>query len=170
MSDQPDNKQIEAKPVDTDDHDEGEVLQWTTHPVRRNRLKAVVVTLFITLVAVITWYATDTFGFGLLALVVLFASIARYYFPTTYRLSDRRIRIKTITQTIYKEWSVYRSYYPDKSGILLSPFLEPSRLENFRGIYLIFSDNREEVIDFIKARINRGESSEDDQARGEGPE
>lgn len=153
MSDQPEQQRTASPSSEENNLDEGEVLQWTTHPARRNLLKTALVTLFITLVSVIAWYATETFGFGLLALVVLTLSTARYFVPTTYRLSDRRIMIKTMTQTIYKDWSVYRSFYPDKSGVLLSPFVEPSRLENFRGVYLMFEDNRQEVVDFIRTRI-----------------
>jgi hypothetical protein len=58
-----------------------------------------------------------------------------------------------MTQTLHKDWSIYRSCYPDKNGILLSPFVRPSRLENFRGIYLMFADNGEEVTRFVKAHI-----------------
>jgi len=42
----------------------------------------------------------------------------------------------------------------DKNGIFLSPFRKPRRLENFRGIYLMVGENRDEVISFIKERIN----------------
>lgn len=139
--------------VSTDD--EGEVLQWTTHPIRRKPLAAILVTLFILLVGFLVFVSTGSKAFGTLALVVLFASLAKFYLPTRYRLSDKYIKVKTTTQTIQKNWSQFRSYYPDKNGVLLSPFLQPSRLENFRGIYLIFESNRDEVIAFIKERIGR---------------
>ena len=61
--------------------------------------------------------------------------------------------VKTTTQTLHKDWKVYRSYYVDKNGVLLSPFTEPTRLENFRGLYIMFNNNRDEVASFIKARI-----------------
>ena len=37
--------------------------------------------------------------------------------------------------------------------MFLSPFVEPSRLENFRGLYLMTEKNNEEVAEFIRARI-----------------
>jgi len=134
--------------------DEGELIEWTSHPVKRRPLVSVLATMFLTLVAAVVFFATDSLGFALLALVVLFASLARFYFPTTYRLSDRGITVKTVTQTLRKNWSLYRSFYVDKNGILLSTFTRPSRLENFRGLFLLFTDNREEVTAFVRARLS----------------
>ncbi len=153
-----DSDRANPQPAVPGSDEEGEVLQWTTHPLRRKPLVAALVTVFILLVGFLVFVSTESKAFGTLALVVLFASLAKFYMPTRYRLSDERIMVKTTTQTIYKNWSQFRSYYPDKNGVLLSPFLQPSRLENFRGIYLIFEANRESVIDFVKKRIGRSDS------------
>ena len=138
--------------------DEGEVLAWTTHPIRRKPLTAVIVTFFILVVGFLVFVTTESKAFGTLALVVLFASVAKFYMPTKYRLSDKRVTVKSTTQTITKNWSHFRSYYPDKNGVLLSPFIQPSRLENFRGMYLIFENNRDAVMDFIRSHITSEES------------
>jgi hypothetical protein len=131
------------------------VLEWTCHPVKRRPLVSVLVTLFIFAVVAVVFYTTESKAFGVLAAVVMLASLAKFYFPTTYSLTHKRITIKTTTQTLHKDWSIYRSCYPDKNGILLSPFVRPSRLENFRGVYLMFNNNRDEVISFVKAHIGR---------------
>lgn len=136
--------------------DEGEVLSWTSHPLKRKPLAAAMVTIFILVVGFLVYITTESKAFGTLALVVLFASLAKFYMPTHYRLTDKRITVKSTTQTIHKDWAQFRSFYPDRNGVLLSPFAEPSRLENFRGLYLIFEQNNKEVVNFIKARI--GES------------
>ena len=44
-------------------------------------------------------------------------------------------------------------YYVDKSGVLLSPFIRPSRLENFRGLYVRFAGNKDEVMRIVSERI-----------------
>lgn len=142
-------------PSVVNDIDEGQVLAWSVHPLRRKPLVALLVTIFIFLVAVAAYMTTDSKAFGTLALVVMFASLAKFYMPTSYRLDDQRIMVKTVTQTLYKNWSQYRSCYPDKNGVLLSPFAEPSRMENFRGLFLIFNDNKDEVVSFVKAHIGK---------------
>ena len=152
---QPDNEKesLASPPGRTEDAEPA--LEWTCHPVKRKPLVSALVTLFIFVVVALVYYTTASRAFGVLAAVVMLASLAKFYFPTTYRLTHDRITIKTTTQTLHKDWSIYRSCYPDKNGILLSPFVRPSRLENFRGIYLMFANNRDEVTEFVKAHIGK---------------
>jgi len=133
----------------------GPSLEWLSHPATRRPWVTIGVSVFIVVCAVLVYLVMDSKAFATLALVVLFASLAKFYFPTRYRLDDTGITIKTTTQTLHKDWALYRTFYPDKNGVLLSPFAEPSRLENFRGIYLIFAKNGDEVVEFIKRRIGK---------------
>ncbi len=135
------------------------MLEWTAHPVKRKPLVSVAVTLFVCLVVVAVFYATESRGFAVLAAVVLLLSLARFYFPTSYRLTEEKVMIKYTSQSVARPWSQFRSCYPDKNGILLSPFLEPSRLENFRGLYLMFANNADEVTAFVKSHIGREETA-----------
>jgi hypothetical protein len=148
--------------------DEGEVLEWVCHPLKRKPLVSVAVTLFIIAVGVTIYMTTYSRLFTVLGLVILLMSLAKFYFPTRFKLSDRGITIKTTTQTIFKEWRIYRSCYADKKGILLSPFVEPSRLENFRGLYVMFEGNAETVTSFVRVRIRRAHP-EIDSALTQGP-
>ncbi|MCD6249377.1 MAG: hypothetical protein J7J98_03470 [candidate division Zixibacteria bacterium] len=135
--------------------DEGELLEWTCHPVKRKPLVSAAVTLFIILVVVAIYMTTYSRMFTLLGLVILLMSLAKFYFPTRFKMSESGVTIKTTTQTLFKEWGIYRSCYPDKKGILLSPFVEPSRIENFRGLYVMFEGNADVVTAFVKQRIRR---------------
>jgi hypothetical protein len=59
---------------------------------------------------------------------------------------------------IEKKYADFRSFYYDKKGIMLSPFLKPSRLDGFRGQSLRFSKTKtekEEVIAFLKTKIGK---------------
>jgi len=141
-----------------------EAFHWSCHPLRKRPLVSVAVTLFVIFAVTYVYYSFDSVGFALLTLIVFSLSLARYYFPTHYRLSEKGVTIKTPTQTISKAWSEYRSFYPDKNGVLLSPFAEPSRLENFRGIYLMYGGKREEIISFIGQYI--GASKSDNSKEG----
>jgi lysylphosphatidylglycerol synthetase-like protein (DUF2156 family) len=129
------------------------LLQWSSHPMRRRPIAAVLVTVFIFVVSMVIYWAMESRWFSVLALVVLFASLAKFYLPTRFTLTDRKVVIKSTTQTIAKPWTMFRSFYADRNGLLLSPFAEKSRLENFRGIYLIFSGNSDEVIRIVGEKI-----------------
>jgi hypothetical protein len=131
-------------------------LEWVCHPARKNMRVTVLVTAFLVILIGVVYYATDySLLFAGLAVLVLFGSLASFYFPTRYKLTGDEIIVKTKMQTLTKKWSQYRTSYPDKNGILLSPFVRPSRLENFRGLYIKFWFNREEVLAFIRDRLAR---------------
>jgi hypothetical protein len=47
----------------------------------------------------------------------------------------------------------------DKNGVLLSPFAGRSRLENFRGVYVRFGQNKDQVVNFVRSKIEKKEST-----------
>lgn len=153
-----DSRKISAQ-TEADTKAAAAVLNWSCHPFRKRPLVSVLVTLFVIIAVAYVYYSFDSLGFALLTFIVFSLSLARYYFPTHYRLSEKGVTIKTPTQTISKQWSEYRSFYPDKNGVLLSPFAEPSRLENFRGIYLMYGGKREQIISYINKYISSKDSS-----------
>jgi len=135
--------------------DDRPALGWTVHPMKRKPIISFAVTVFVILIAIVVFSWTQSLWFMILALVIMLGSLAKFYFSTSYKLSSRGVAVKTTTQTLFKEWSIYRSCYPDKKGILLSPFVEPSRLENFRGLYVMFEGNNEQVTAFCREQIAR---------------
>ncbi|MFZ1684593.1 MAG: hypothetical protein WAU88_10745 [Candidatus Zixiibacteriota bacterium] len=132
---------------------EGEVLEWVSHPLKRSLAKSAGVSAVILLFAILVWTGTDSIFFTSLSIVVLVMALTKFFLPTGYKLTEQKIYVKSFTHTLVKEWKIYRSYYPDKNGILLSTFAGPSRLENFRGLYLLFEGNRDQVIAYVKARL-----------------
>jgi|WetSurMetagenome_2_1015567.scaffolds.fasta_scaffold304897_2 hypothetical protein len=143
-----------GKPApETEPVDEGRILEWVSHPAKRNMRTTVIVTLFLFLLLVVIYFMTFSVWFTVLGFMILYGSLSSFYFPTRYKFSEKEITIKTTMQTLKKQWSQYRSFYPDKNGVLLSPFVRPTRLENFRGIYIRFAKNREDVIAFVKMML-----------------
>lgn len=140
-----------SKPVSN-----GATLEWVCHPAKKNLRVTTLVSIFILVLITVVYYATDySIMFAALAFLILFGSLASFYFPTAYLLTEDEIIIKTKMQRLTKKWTQYRSFYPDKNGVLLSPFLRPSRLENFRGLYIKFWFNRDEVLAFVGDRLSR---------------
>lgn len=110
----------------------------------------------------IVYLATGSLLFLAIAVVMLLGSLSGFFLPTEYEFYADKIKVKCFLASLEKEWKNYRSFYIDKNGVLLSPFKEPSRLENFRGIYLRLDRNSEikdKVIDFIKSKIGNSVDS-----------
>ena len=140
----------QEKPV----HSEQPLLEYTCHPARRNRIITILTTIFLIICVVTVWFiANGSLFMTGLAVVILFGAMGPFYFPTRYYLYDDRLVVKTLTNRITKEWKQYRTFYPDKNGVLISPFVRPSRLENFRGLYIKFEGNRDEVLGIIQNRV-----------------
>jgi hypothetical protein len=130
-----------------------EVLKWSSHPVKRNTLISVLVILFIFFVWLVVYLTTSSLLLTVLSVVIMLGSLSSFFLPTRYELDQEKVKIKSFLTTREREWNSFRSFYIDKNGILLSPFPQPSRLENFRGIYVRFNQNKDQVVEFVKTKI-----------------
>jgi hypothetical protein len=98
---------------------------------------------------------TQAVFWGLFAVAILFASLHTYFSRTTYRLDDEQVIVKSSVGTVARKWGLFKRHYVDKKGVTLSPFAKPSRLEPFRSTRLLYGGNRDAVVAFVSARINR---------------
>ncbi len=128
-------------------------LKWTVHPAKKNLPLTILVIIFLVILCISIYISFDSLSLSLLSAIFLFGSLSSFFFPTTYLLCDKGIIVKTIFREFYREWVSFKRYYIDKNGILLSPFLYKTRLENFRGLYVRFDSNKQQIVDFIKSRI-----------------
>jgi len=146
----------ETKPTETSKETDP-IISWSIHPAKQRPWVTTFVILFILLIAIGIYSWTLSAVFTALASIILIGSLSGYFFPTTYKFFDDQLVVRYTVTTLKKEWSQYRSFYKDKNGVLLSPFTQQSRLENFRGIYVRFGDcDRERVMEFIKSKVEVG--------------
>jgi len=138
---------------DATDIAERELLRWRSVPARRKIRTTVLVTIVVLGVPVLlaAWYGPF---YGLLGILILGGSLLSFFLPTDYVLTDLTVARRYLGIDQQRKWSEFRSYYPDKNGVLLSPFPGPSRLENFRGMYLRFEGNRDEVLAIVADRVS----------------
>jgi hypothetical protein len=134
-------------------------IEWVSFPAIENLRKTIIATLFIIGLSTVLCFLYEPL-FGLLSFLFLGFSLLPYYTPTTYRLNKNGIEIEKLFYTIRKSWSDFRSFYPDNYGVLLSPFSLSTRLENFRGIYIRFKNNKEEVLSFVDSMIGKSYGKE----------
>lgn len=128
-----------------------ELLSWTVHRAREAPAKTAVVLVFILAFVVFSWLV---FGpvFGILAVVVLFLALNTYFLPITYTFTDKGIDVDKRLFTARYEWKQFRRWFRTTGGIVLSPFLHKSYLDNFRGVHLMMP------ADAGKARNSKSEA------------
>lgn len=130
-----------------------DILVWTTLPLTRNWKKSAAVILFLSILFLLVYYWIHSVVFVFIIMLMMIGSLSGFFFPTEYELNSKGVIVKSLFVKNEKPWSHFRSFYPDKNGILLSPFPRPSRLENFRGLYIRFENNRDQVIEYVKKRF-----------------
>ena len=128
-------------------------VQWTVHPIKRDWKVSAGVVSFLMILCAAIYFSFNSVTFLLISAVILVSSLVPFFFPTTYILRDDCIMVRSLLRGFSRQWDFFKSYYPGKNGVLLSPFSSPSRLENFRGVYIRFSRNRTEVVDFIREKM-----------------
>lgn len=141
------------------------MLNWSTHPVKKKASISILVVVFLLVIWLVVYLTTSSLFLTFLSVVIMLVSLSSFFLPTYYELDQDKIRIRYFFTRREREWSAFRSFYVDRNGVLLSPFQRPSRLENFRGIYVRFNRNKDQVVDFVKSKIRRPESTQDDQKR-----
>jgi len=129
-------------------------IRWRVHPFCDNRGRTVLLVGLLMLVLVGVRLSYPEPVWTLLAALLLFGSLARYFFPTSYRLGEEGLEVSFLGWRKRWPWSYFRSYSVGRTGVLLSPFPRAHRLEGFRGHYLLFGSRREEVIDFVRAHVS----------------
>lgn len=148
MSEKPTSEELAVEP------ESPVLLAWTCHPVKHKPiLLTIAVVLFLTLLVALVYHWTESTLFSLAAALVLWGSVSQYFLPVGFKFTERDVTVKYTTHKLVKGWELFRSYYVDKNGVLLSPFVRPSRLENFRGTYVRFSGNQDEVLAIVRAKI-----------------
>jgi hypothetical protein len=143
---------------------EATVLKWSSHPVKKKATISILVVLFLLVVWLVVYLTTSSIFLTGLSVVIMLASLASFFVPTRYELDQEKVGIHYVLGKKEKPWSAFRSFYVDKNGVLLSPFPRPSRLENFRGIYVRFDQNKDRVVDFVKSKIPGPEGSDSSPA------
>ena len=88
---------------------------------------------------------------------MLFVSLHSYFFRTSYDINDDEVMIKNIFMTQRRKLSEFRKVYVGKNGALLSPFRRKTFLNQFRGVFLLLPEQRDEILEFLRTRIERKE-------------
>lgn len=130
-------------------------MAWEAWPLRRSpargALGAVVVAGSVW--GVSTW--TSSVWMTAFAAVVLAVSVAPFFVPTGYRLSDDGVEIRKPWRRRLRPWQDFRGVLAGRDLVVLSPFERRTWLEAIRGETLLLADNRGEVLEYVEEMVGR---------------
>lgn len=141
-------------------------LAWTVHLARRRPRQAAAVAAFIIGTSVLAAYGFGSRFYGVLAAVLLTASVGDYLFPLTFALSESGVEARGLLHRRRMSWRQVRRVLRDDLGVKLSPLPRPSRLDAFRGIYLWFDGNAEDVMAAVDHHVRPEAAGGDDLTPG----
>ncbi|HUV04806.1 MAG TPA: hypothetical protein VMX94_06835 [Armatimonadota bacterium] len=98
------------------------------------------------------------------AAFLLISALAEFLFPIRFVISEHGAFSRTLLSRTYIEWDRVKKYYLDDRGIKLSPLEPRGRLEAYRGVYLRFGGNRDEVIEAVR-RMRDARCANDETGR-----
>ncbi len=131
-------------------------MEWVSNPCLESKRRTILLLLFLAALFAALYIWFEIWGF-IIGLLLVGSSVYPYFASTKYEMSDEHIVIKGLFMTRKKSWKEFKSFYPDRNGVLLSPFPRPTRLENFRGTYLRFGKKRHEISEYIRERLEKSE-------------
>ena len=130
-------------------------LCWKVHPLRQEKAsKSLSLIVIVTTVSWSAAYSFGHFGYGLLSLCVLVFSLAHYFFPSRYRLDETGVSRDLLGSHTRRAWTDFRRVDARSNGLFLSPFDRPSRLDPFRGLFLPFHAEGDQVVYYVQQHVN----------------
>ena len=120
-------------------------LTWTLHLARKHPAKLALCIGTGAFAIAAGFLALGSLGAAAVAVVMLGAT-ADFLFPVRFEITPEGAVSKTLLKCTRIAWDQVSRCYLDNDGVKLSPLDRVSRIEAFRGVYLRFAGNREQVI------------------------
>ena len=78
----------------------------------------------------------------------------RFFFASTFIIDDAGIEARYPLRKLRLEWKDIRRFLHDSDGGYLSTRSRPSRFDAYRGMHLLFSDDREKANALIESKVD----------------
>ena len=134
----------------------GAGLSWSAWPARVHPLRAAVVIAALVVLGVLVKQATHDTVLAVAGPIFVLLSLSAWLLPTTYRLTEEALEVRSLGVTRVRPWSEMRRMEVDETGIFLSPFERRHWLDAYRGVRLLTGGNRDQVVAFVEAKLAAG--------------
>ena len=131
----------------------GGKVVWRSHPLVDEFPRSALLPAAILGASCAVALAFEGLGYGLVAAAVLAASLGRYLLPTRYELREDGAVVWFLGRGRLVPWGEVKRVEVGHEGVFLSPFARRSRLDSFRGTFLRFNGNRDEVLGFVHEKV-----------------
>ena len=134
----------------------GAALSWSAWPAQEHPLRAAVLIAALAVLGVLVRQGTHDAVLAVAGPLFVLLSVSSWLLPTTYRLTDESLEVRSLGVTRARPWSEMRRMTVDEQGIFLSPFERKHWLDAYRGVRLLTGGNRDQVVAFVEAKLAAG--------------
>lgn len=139
------------------------LFSWQSFPLKDYPKKSVflIAFLFVMSYAVYTYVVIPLaipIFFYYLGLTLFLLELSPWFVPTSYEFFDYKFRVIYPFYKVEKRYDDFKAFYADKTGIMLTPYVRPSRMDRFRGQSLRFSRTKaekEQLLTFLTTKIEK---------------
>jgi hypothetical protein len=138
----------------------GDGFTWTAYPARERPWRAALGIALILAFAAVLWLEFFSPWWAVFGLVVLLASLNRFFLPSRFVIDAKGITARFPMRTQHMNWADVRRFMHDANGGYLSTRARASRLDGFRGMHLLLGTKPERVITLIDSHLARARVQE----------
>ena len=142
--------------MESADAPSGAELSWRAWPAKEHPLRAAVLIAALAVLGVLVRQGTHDAVLAVAGPLFVLLSVSSWLMPTTYRLTDEALEVRSLGVTRVRPWSEMRRMMVDETGIFLSPFERKHWLDAYRGVRLLTGGNRDQVVAFVEAKLAAG--------------
>lgn len=129
-------------------------FEWTSHPwAEEGAVRRWTLVGSIAIASTLAGYSLGSIGIALLSAALLVAGMARYFFPTSYRVDSSGVRMRFLAIDHVRHWSRFRRVAKRQHGVFLGTFDRPRRIDSFRGWYLRSPGFRDSLYEYARQKI-----------------
>lgn len=132
-----------------------ETITWRVHPARRRVGAACGALLVIAAFAFAAAEFMESPWWGAFAGCFLFVMLSRFFLPSEFTIDHNGVTARYAWRSLQLAWHDVRRFLHDDQGGYLSTRRRASVFDGFRGMHLMFADNRDAVVARIQARLDR---------------
>lgn len=130
-------------------------IRYRSLPVRDDHPRSLALVAIVLGVSAGIAVMFEMAAWGAFAFFVLFLALHRYVIPTEYALDSDGVSVRYLGRETRRRWADVGALYPHADGVHLAPFKQPSALDPFRGIWIRFAGNRDEVLRFCESHVSQ---------------
>lgn len=99
------------------------------------------------------WFLLHKPIFPIIGFLAIMGSTMEFWAPISYRIDEKGATSRCGFSVTAIEWSDIKRIVVSDEGVKLSPLEQEGRLSPFRGVFLRFDDNKDQVLRLIEQAV-----------------